>query len=298
MTTPPVGDRPLVGVGTRQEAGAPEAPPRPPRPVLFVALAYALSWAWVVPLAAEGATVVDGRGWPTHLPALIGPLLAAVACTKPAGRRSLRDLGRSVVRWRIGWRWWLAAVSPLLALLAVLAVLAISGAGVPPTAGFARFSGIPAAWGLVGVAAVVVVVGGLGEESGWRGYLQPALQQRLGVLPATGLVALAWAVWHAPQFWLIGSYEAFPPAMLPVFVGGLAAGSVVLAWLYNRTRSVLACGVWHGTYNLAGATAAAAAGAGVISAAIWTFVVVMAAVLLALHWRAARAGRPSVLAPR
>jgi membrane protease YdiL (CAAX protease family) len=202
-----------------------------------------------------------------------------------------------VLRWRIGWRWWLAAVSPVLALLVVLAVLVVSGAGVPAAGGFARFSGIPAAWGLLGVAAVVVVVGGLGEETGWRGYLQPALQQRFGVLPASGLVAVTWAAWHAPLFWLIGTYEDFPPAMLPVFVGGLAAASVVLAWLYNRTRSVLACAVWHGSYNLAGATAAASAGTGVISAAIWTFVVGLAVVLLALHRRASRTGHRSVLAP-
>lgn len=299
MTTPPLHDRPPVDVGTRRATGLPEAARRrSSRPVLFVVLAYALSWGWVLPLAAVRATVVDGRGWPTHLPALIGPLLAAAACTAFADRRGVQALGSSLVRWRIGWRWWLAAVSPLAALLVVLAVLTVLGARMPASAGFARFSGVPAGWGLMGVAAVVVIVGGLGEETGWRGYLQAALQQRFGVLPATGLVAGAWAAWHAPQFWLIGTYENFPPAMLPVFVGGLAAGSVVLAWLYNRTRSVLACAVWHGTYNLAGATAAATAGAGVVSAAIWTFVVGLAGVLLVLHWRAARTGRPSILAPR
>jgi uncharacterized membrane protein len=73
---------------------------------------------------------------------------------------------------------------------------------------------------------------------------------------------------------------------------------VVLAWLYNRTHSVQLCAVWHGTYNIAGATAAAGAGSGVISAVIWTFVVLEAAVLLVLQWRATRAGRPSVLSPR
>ena len=85
--------------------------------------------------------------------------------------------------------------------------------------------------------------------------------------------------------------------MLPVFVLGLAAASVVLAWLYNRTRSVLSCAIWHGSYNIAGATAAATVGSGVISAVIWTFVVFQAGVLLTLHWRAARAGRRSLLAP-
>jgi membrane protease YdiL (CAAX protease family) len=296
MTASPGGDRTPMEAVTRRGPAEPTAHLPATRPVLFVTLAYAISWAWVIPFAATGDTVVDGSGWPTHLPALLGPLLAATLCTALAGRRALRALGASMVRWRIGWRWWLAAVSPLLALVVVLGVLAVCGADLPAASEYARFSGIPAAWGLLGVTAVIVVIGGLGEETGWRGYLQPALQQRFSVLPATGLVAVAWAVWHVPQFFLIGTYEDFPAAMLPVFVVGLAAGSVVLAWLYNRTRSVLSSAVWHGSYNIAGATAAAA-GSGVISAAIWTFVMLLAGVLLALHWRAARAGRRSVLAP-
>jgi membrane protease YdiL (CAAX protease family) len=265
--------------------------------VLFVVLAYAVSWAWVVALAAAGATVVPGRGWPTHVPALLGPLLAAVLCSALAGRPSLRELGARMVSWRIGWRWWLAAVSPLLALLAVLAVLGATGAGVPPRSGFAEFSGLPAGWGALGVAAALVLIGGWGEETGWRGYLQPALQRRMTPVAATGIVAAVWAGWHIPQFFLIRTYEDFPIAMLPVFILGMAGGAVVLTWLYNHTRSVLACAVWHGLYNLAGATAAASSGAGVISAAIWTFVVGLAVVLLVLEWRAVRAGRGSVLQP-
>jgi hypothetical protein len=85
--------------------------------------------------------------------------------------------------------------------------------------------------------------------------------------------------------------------MLPVFLLGMAGGAVVLTWLYNHTRSILACAVWHGLYNLAGASAAASAGVGVISAAVWTFVVLGAAVLLGREWLAVRAGRRSVLMP-
>jgi membrane protease YdiL (CAAX protease family) len=281
----------------RAGPGIPAAGGEPARPVLFVALAYALSWAWVIPLAATGLTVVSGRGWPTQLPALLGPLLAAVLCAALAGRRRVRELAAAMVRWRIGWRWWLVAVSPVLALLAVLAEQAISGVDLPTWSAFAGFSGVPAGWGVLGVAASLVLIGGFGEETGWRGYLQPTLQRRLGPLAATGIVAAVWAGWHVPQFFFIQTYKDFPIAMLPVFLLGMAAGAVVLTWLYNHTRSILACAVWHGLYNLAGASAAASAGSGVISAAVWTFVVLGAVVLLGLEWRAVRAGRRSVLMP-
>jgi hypothetical protein len=115
---------------------------------------------------------------------------------------------------------------------------------------------------------VLVLIGGLGEETGWRGYLQPTLQRRFGPLAATGIVASVWAGWHLPQFFLIQTYQGFSIAMLPVFLLGMAGGAVVLTWLFNHTRSILACAVWHGLYNLAGASAAASAGSGVIAAAV------------------------------
>ena len=187
------------------------------RPVLFVVLAYAISWAWVIPLAVLGLTVVDEPGLADPLPGLLGPMLAALLCAALAGRAALRGLVGRMLRWRIGWRWWLAAVTPVLALLVLVGVLALGGAPLPAASGFGRFSGIPAGWGVLGVAAVIVVVDGMGEETGWRGYLQPALQRRLGPLAAAGIVAAVWAGWHAPQFFLIDSYKSFAVATLPIF---------------------------------------------------------------------------------
>ena len=66
---------------TRSGAAPPTAadvPSARTRPILFVVLAYGLSWAWAIPLAASGAVVEPGRGWPTHVPSLLGPMLAAV----------------------------------------------------------------------------------------------------------------------------------------------------------------------------------------------------------------------------
>ena len=166
--------------------------------LLFVTLTYTISWAWVIPLAVTGG---HGRSRPrlAHPPARP----ARTAARRDAVHGARRPPGPSRTRRQHaavadGWRWWLAAISPLLALIVVLGALAISGGDLPAATDVARFSGIPSAWGLVGVCAVIVVIGGLGEEAGWRGYLQPALQQRPRVLPATGLVAVAWAAWHLP----------------------------------------------------------------------------------------------------
>jgi hypothetical protein len=130
----------------------------------FFALAYALSWAWALPLAATGSVVHRGQGWPTHYPALLGPAIAAVLVTAwTLGRPGLADLGRRLVRSRVGLRWWLVATSPaaffLLALLAPL----IAGEDPPPVADFGLFSGTPA---IVVWHGVYNIVGGTQAATG------------------------------------------------------------------------------------------------------------------------------------
>lgn len=290
---------PAVEVDPAQvEVGDP-APADGRRVVAFFALAYAFSWAWVVPWAATGHTVLQGEGWPTHFPSLLGPLLAAFVVTGwTARRRGVHALLAAMLRWRIGWRWWIAALGPLGAWLVVLGVMAGTGTELPARGDFVSFSGLSGGLGIVGVGLVVILVNGLGEETGWRGCALPRLQQRYGPVTATLIIAVLWAGWHLPQFFLLDSYRGFAPAMLPIFVLGLACGAVVLTWLYNRTGSILAVAAWHGLYNLTGGTRAAGDGAGTIAAAIWTCVVLHAVVLLQLERRARRAGRPSILLPR
>jgi membrane protease YdiL (CAAX protease family) len=270
--------------------------------VAFFVLAYGFSWAWVIPWAATGHTVLQGGGWPTHLPSLIGPMLAAFVVTTWTQRSrrgpGVRDLVSRMGRWRIGWRWWLEVFSPLLFFFVVLGVMAVSGADVPARDDFARFSGVPAGLGIIGMAVVVTVVNGFGEETGWRGYALPKLQQRFSPISASLVLAVFWVGWHIPQFFFLDSYKNFSIAMIPVFVVGLGCGAVVWTWVYNRTGSILAVAVWHGIYNVTGATKAAAAGSGVLGAAMWTFVVVHAIVLLVLDRRSRRSGHGSILVPR
>ena len=60
---------------------------------IFIVVAYALSWAWTIPLALAGDVIQKGSGWPTHVPALLGPAIAAfVATAWLSGRVGLVDL--------------------------------------------------------------------------------------------------------------------------------------------------------------------------------------------------------------
>jgi membrane protease YdiL (CAAX protease family) len=243
------------------------------RLLTFVAIAYAVSWACWLPLAMTHR-IVDVGGWPTHLPGLLGPAVAAVTVAFLVGRAEVRRLAAAVLRWRIGW-WWLVAASPLALLGLGVAVQVVAGQPVPTLDSLAELNGFPT-WGMLGVLALLVVVNGLGEETGWRGYLQAALQRRMRPLLAMLVVAVAWAGWHAPLFAIVTGYRSFDPVTLVGFAIGLVCGAVLLGWLYNRTGSVLAVAVWHATYNVASATT----GAHGLPAAVTTTTVILGAVAL------------------
>jgi membrane protease YdiL (CAAX protease family) len=284
----------LVCAVREPRGGAAGSPTRSTRLLPYVAVAFLISWGWLLRVALTGGEVVPGVGWPTHVPALLGPMAAALLVSAgTGGRAAVRDLWHRMVRVRVPVRWWAAGLSPLFLLLTAAGTAAMGWTSLD-LAGLARFPGVPSAWGAVGVATVVLI-SGLGEETGWRGYVQPALQQRHSPLVATLRVAAFWAVWHLPMFFVLASFRSFGPVTLGGWFIGLLSGAVVLAWLYNRSGgSILLVALWHAGYNLVSGTAIAA---GVLGAASTVLVILGATLLVVLELVRTRSGRSSVLLP-
>lgn len=212
----------------------------------FLALAFAITWLLVLPLVLVGAGLVTWRVSPHwHVLGALGPLLAALVVTVAVdGRAGVRRLLGSVVRWRVGLPWLLLGlVSPLvLFAVAVLGVTVATGAW--PDVG--AWSGRDAAWWLGGLAAALAY--GVGEETGWRGFLLERLQRRRSALSATFVLTLAWAAWHVPMF----AYRFdFGGVEVVGFFVGLFAGAIVLTALFNGSGgSVFVVAAWHAIWNV------------------------------------------------
>ncbi len=247
--------------------------------IAYVVLAVALSWAWWVPVALTGGTA-------SHVPGLLGPAVSAVlVTTATGGREGLRRL-----RGRFGSpRWWALALVPLLVGAVAAAAVHVTGDG-PSARDFAVMPGIPD-WSWPVVVLVLLVVGGLGEEVGWRGVAWTRLRRRLGLRNAAPALTVPWAVWHLPLFWIDSGLADLSLAVVPGWLLGLTSGAVVLGWLYERSGSLLVVAVAHTAVNVASGTRG---GTGLVAAGVSVGVIVAAMVVLAVGRRPAAAGPRSV----
>jgi membrane protease YdiL (CAAX protease family) len=222
-----------AGSGTRLGplAGALHAVREQPLVAFFV-LAYALSW-WpsLIYLATGSGPPILG----------CGPFLAAVAVLAlTAGKGGIRTLLRSMLRWRVGLRWWTIAILAPVVMTCLAAGLNIAlGAPIPAAADFAKW---PSIFSTALVILLVPIAGGAWEEPGWRGYALPRLLAGRSALEASLVLGGLWALWHVPLF-LTGK-QHWSDLMLVVLV------SVFVTWLFrNALCSVLVTMVFHATNN-------------------------------------------------
>lgn len=227
--------------------------------VFFFALAFLFTWAYWLPQAAayRGLINVQAPGF-LALIAGYGPALAAILTAGLfQSRAGLRRLFAGLVRWRVGLRWYLAAllIPPAIQLTALGLYLALSGQPLTIVSGtqlpFGP-AGMPL-WGKVLMLFLIFTLGfdGLGEELGWRGYALPRLQERLNPLFSSLILGFFWALWHLPYMFSEGS--ALANRSLLLFVLNLMGISVVYTWIYNQSRgSALLAILFHAAGNITG----------------------------------------------
>jgi uncharacterized protein len=96
---------------------------------------------------------------------------------------------------------------------------------------------------------VLTMTDGLGEEPAWRGFALPRVLQRHGVLSASLVIGIFWALWHFPLLWTPGIRDSQLPWWLLIL--DVPAKSVFFTWVFRRTDgSVLLAALFHGATNL------------------------------------------------
>lgn len=90
----------------------------------------------------------------------------------------------------------------------------------------------------------------MGEEYGWRYYLQPKLQnifgKRIGVL----ILGIIWGVWHIPMYiWFY--FRNKEPLYPSLFIISICIGfGVYLGFFYMKTGNIFWVSIIHGLHNI------------------------------------------------
>jgi membrane protease YdiL (CAAX protease family) len=176
--------------------------------LMFFALAFVITWA-PTPFGVFMAA---------------GPLLSALVITAVIdGRRGLRELGSRLVRWRVGWLWYAAAL--LIPLAVVLGTGGLNVALGAPGSPIRRLELSSLAL-VFALRLVVPIFSPIGEEPGWRGFALPRFLAGRSPLEATLFLGVIVAAWHVPLIFLAA--EDLPP----IFLLATVAVTFFYTWLF------------------------------------------------------------------
>jgi membrane protease YdiL (CAAX protease family) len=216
-----------------------------PLPAFFL-LTFLFAWLIWLPLgwlASENVLLT--------LPGMWAPTFSAlILIGLSEGRDGIKGFLKKVLHWRVGLGWYLVVLFGV----AAIACLSI-GIGIlfgVPAPELTLPAGVPRqAWiGFLPVFFLVnIFVGGpLAEDIGWRGYILPKLRERVSALNASLVIGVVWAIWHLPFFifpWrgLVGNIPFIWFTLLTT------SWSVLFAWVYVNTESILMPVLFHAAIN-------------------------------------------------
>jgi uncharacterized protein len=193
--------------------------------VIFFALSYLIAWS----------------GIPFGSFLAFSPLVSAIVVVLIAeGLPGLARLGRRLIKWRVNWIWYAAAIGlPLLVHAVGIGLNMAAGAPAPSLDQFQPWYAVLLVFGL---AMVNPLEGPLGEEPGWRGFAVPRLQSKWSPLASAALLGLLITGWHLPLVFMPQFDLSLPDIATTVAV------TFWYAWLFNRTGgSVLLTLIAHAT---------------------------------------------------
>lgn len=217
----------------------------------FFVLTVLLSWGFWLPLMMAAQGQIQAPFSPRQMQVLgaCGPAIAAMIVTvMTGGLDALRDLLSRLLAWRVGIRWYLAALF-LPGLISLLnTTLYTMFGGDAPNFADPPVSRVPlpsflttlSPLGLIlPLFAYYLILGtAVGEELAWRGFVLERFQQRQSSLKASLWVGFLWVIWTLPLYWA-PSEPGVMLVRLVLLLLGVIPASILSTWIYNGTQGSL-----------------------------------------------------------
>ena len=176
---------------------------------------------------------------PLVLIGLFGPAMMAIAFTKFEGEQSVKSLLAGYIKVK-------APVSAYLITFMVIPLAMLLAFGLS----FATGQVNPERWfAMLGIPQLIFIpLISIGEELGWRGYLQPMLRKKYSLIISSAIVGVTWGLWHLPGYYFgTGVVEGVSMFWFLVWVLGAA---LIMGYLYEVSESVFIPVLFHTISNM------------------------------------------------
>jgi membrane protease YdiL (CAAX protease family) len=91
---------------------------------------------------------------------------------------------------------------------------------------------------------LIIIVGGVGEEIGWRSFLKTTLEKKYSVLVSSIIVGIMWGLWHIDR-WNIGI------VFMSIMVLETVSISIIMALILKDTNNnIILSTALHSSYNI------------------------------------------------
>lgn len=168
-----------------------------------------------------------------HLIGGFGPTIAALFTYNPGGKISVKSLDCFLFNREKGTLKYLIAFSAAFA-----AVIGFSSMELN--------SGIPLYYIPVILLQAVFIYGG-NEELGWRGVMQPMMEERFSFPAASLFTGIIWGIWHIPLWFVDGASQQ--NIHFALFIVLAVILSFLYGAVYKKTKYLFGCCIMHGLTN-------------------------------------------------
>jgi uncharacterized protein len=220
----------------------------------FLLIGFAIAYpVMALPILASHGVIPDGWMPQTAgldaeriasvLGILLGLLPAAFWVTWAVdGADGVRSLGRRIVRWQIGARWWVLVLAGLPGLTLTFALL------VGDT--FTSVDLGPFVAGQISGLLVNLLLINMWEETAWAGVVHTRLEASYGLVKAALLTAVPFALFHMPLHF-IGDFsiESLTGALVTLLIVCATVRLMLGVFLRGTGGSILAVAVLHAVFN-------------------------------------------------
>jgi uncharacterized protein len=153
---------------------------------------------WDIPVSSRLRTTLIYLGG-------AGPAVGALVSIRSLeGRSGLLSWLNGFLDFRWGWKAW---TLPVIMYFSIFSLAWL----IPESFGEPRLPSILPVSSLLFLPGYLLqmIVGGGGEEFGWRGYILDPLEERLGARGGNLVLAAAWALWHLPLWFIPGTNQSY-----------------------------------------------------------------------------------------